>query len=239
MNRTAFAAMIDHTLLKPATNAAEISQLCAEARTHGFYSVCVNPSRVAQAAKELSGSGVETCGVVGFPLGANTARLKLLETEQALRDGARSIDIVMNIGLLRDGSRQAVLSELRQAQALVGKDGTLKVIIEAALLSPEQKHTATEIVVASGAAFIKTSTGTIPNGGAKIEDVQLMRAVAGDALRIKASGGISDLPLALALLAAGADRLGTSRSVALTLALPQEPARPAVAGNVPRRAADI
>lgn len=233
MDRTEFASKIEHTLLKPAATAAEISQLCAEARQHGFHSVCVNPARVAQAVTELSGSGVETCAVVGFPLGANTSRLKLLEAEQALRDGARSIDIVMNVGLLQDGARQAVLGELRQAQALVAKDGTLKVIIETALLSPEQKRAATALVMASGAAFIKTSTGTIQGGGAKVEDVQLLRAVAGEALRIKASGGIGDLTLALALLAAGADRLGTSRSVALTLALP-EPARP-VAGHRPHR----
>jgi len=232
MDRAQFASKIDHTLLKPVTTAVEISQLCAEARTHGFYSVCVNPARVVQAVTELSGSGVETCAVVGFPLGANTVRLKLLETEQALRDGARSIDIVMNVGLLKDGARQAVLSELRQAQGLVGKDGTLKVIIEAALLTPEEKRTATALVMASGAAFIKTSTGTIPDGGAKVADVQLMRAVAGDALRIKASGGIGDLPTALALLAAGADRLGTSRSVVLTLALP-EPVRATTLGAPP------
>lgn len=225
MDQASFARKIDHTLLKPAATATDISQLCTEARLHGFYSVCVNPARVAQAAAELTGSGVEVCAVAGFPLGAHTARIKLLEVEQALRDGARSVDIVMNVGLLQDGARQAVLSELRQAQALVAKDGTLKVIIETALLSPEQKRTATELVMASGASFIKTSTGTIPNGGATAEDVRLMRAVAGDALRIKASGGIGDLPTALALLDAGADRLGTSRSVALTLALPA-PARP-------------
>lgn len=238
MDRAEFASKIDHTLLKPAAAAAEISQLCAEARTHGFYSVCVNPGRVGQAVAELRGSPVETCAVVGFPLGANTARLKLLETEQALRDGARSIDIVMNVGLLQDGARQAVLSELRQAQGLVAKAGTLKVIIETALLSEAQKRVATELVMASGAAFIKTSTGTIPHGGATVADVQLMRAVAGDALRIKASGGIGDLPMALALLDAGADRLGTSRSVALTLALPAAP-RPGLTETAARPAASI
>ena len=220
LDRVALAKKIDHTLLTANATSQNIVTLCDEAKQHGFFSVCVNPTRVALAVQQLKGSSVLVCTVIGFPLGANATVIKLDETSKALRDGAKEIDVVMNVGRFLDGDYKFVADELAEVRKVVGKHGILKVIVETALLDDRQKEEATRLVMKSGAEFIKTSTGTIPGGGAKTADLQLFRRVAGETLQIKASGEIRDLPTALAMLEAGADRIGASRSVAIVTALP-------------------
>lgn len=223
LDRFGLAQKIDHTLLTANATAQNIITLCTEARDNCFFSVCVNPSRVALAVQELKGSGVLVCTVAGFPLGANSTVIKLDETSKALRDGAKEIDVVMNIGRFLDRDYKAVLLELNETRKVIGKHGILKVIVETALLNDAQKEDVTRVVMDSGAEFIKTSTGTIPGGGAKAADIALFRHVAGQMLKIKASGEVRDLPTALEMIAAGADRIGASRSVAIVTALPPVP----------------
>jgi deoxyribose-phosphate aldolase len=207
------AAFIDHTLLKAEATARDIEKLCAEARENHFFSVCVNGSRVAQARHFLEGSDVRVAAVVGFPLGAQAADVKRFETEAAVDDDAQEIDVVLNIGRLKDGDDKYVLRELRDV-AEAADERTVKVILETGRLTREEKIRACELVLDSGAHFVKTSTGFGP-GGATVEDVKLMREIVGPKFGVKASGGIRDTQTALAMIVAGATRLGTSASVAI------------------------
>jgi deoxyribose-phosphate aldolase len=207
------AALIDHTLLKPEATEAEIRKLCAEARHYRFASVCVNPYWVALAAEELSGSESKVCTVVGFPLGANTTGIKAAEAAAAIQAGAREIDMVLNIGELRGGRREAVLADIRAVVQCSHASGAItKVILETGLLDDRQKVLACELAGEAGADFVKTSTGFGP-GGATAEDVALMRRAAGPRMGVKASGGIRTLEDFQRMVAAGATRIGASAGV--------------------------
>ena len=210
---TFLAQYIDHTLLKPEATAKDIERICAEARQHRFYSVCVNGSRVAQAAALLEDTEVKVAAVVGFPLGAMEADAKRFETEAAVDSGAQEIDLVLNIGRLKEGDDRYVARELRDVVE-AADERPVKVIIEACLLSEEEKVRACHLILDSGAKFVKTSTG-FGNGGATLEDVRLLRATVGPKFGVKAAGGIRDLRTALAMIEAGATRLGTSAGVTL------------------------
>jgi deoxyribose-phosphate aldolase len=207
------AALIDHTLLKADATEAEIRKLCAEAREYGFASVCVNPCWVPLAAKLLKGSNSKVCTVVGFPLGATSTVAKACETEEAIADGAKEIDIVINIGALKSGKRDVVEGDIRVIADAAHKVGAIcKVIIETSLLSREEKVLASQIAKSAGADFVKTSTG-FSTAGATVEDVKLMRQTVGPALGVKASGGIRTLGDLRAMVAAGATRIGASAGV--------------------------
>ena len=207
------AGYLDHTLLRPDATNDEIIALCDEAKKFSFASVCVNPSYVALAAGRVRGSGVKVCAVVGFPLGATTALVKSTEAREAISHGADEIDMVINIGALKSRRDDEVGADIRAVrEASTGK--VLKVILETALLSDEEKIRACVAAKKEGADFVKTSTG-FARGGAEVADVQLMRKTVGPGFGIKASGGIRDAKTAAAMIAAGADRLGTSASVAI------------------------
>lgn len=208
------AALIDHTLLKPEATVADIQRLCDEARRHGFFSVCVNPSYVRQCASLLRGAPVKVCCVVGFPLGAHPAETKALEARRAIREGAREIDMVVNIGALKGREDAVVLKDIR-AVVEACKDGRAlcKVILETALLNDEEKVRGCELSMKAGADYVKTSTGFGP-GGATVADVTLMsRTVASKKLGVKAAGGIRTYADLLKMVEAGATRVGSSSSV--------------------------
>jgi deoxyribose-phosphate aldolase len=213
INAQSLARYIDHTLLKPDATACDIEQLCHEAMEHRFWSVCVNGARVAQAYALVENSGVKVAGTVGFPLGAMSADVKRFEVEAAIDDGAQEIDVVLNIGKLKDGDDQFVLRELRDVVE-AAEERTVKVIIETCLLAREEKIRACKLVVESGAHFVKTSTG-FSTAGATTHDVQLLRECVGPDFGVKASGGIRDATIALGMIQAGATRLGTSAGVAI------------------------
>jgi deoxyribose-phosphate aldolase len=207
------ASMIDHTLLKPDATRAQIEELCREAAQFKFATVCVNPTWVATCARLLRGSGVGVCSVVGFPLGATTADVKAYETRRAIFDGAREIDMVINVGALKSGDLRTVECDIESVAAPCRDAGALsKVIIEAALLTDEEKVTACTIAKAAGADYVKTSTGFGP-GGATAADVALMRRVVGADMGVKAAGGVRDLEGLQAMIAAGASRVGASAGV--------------------------
>jgi deoxyribose-phosphate aldolase len=207
------ASMIDHTLLKPDATKQNIEELCREAAQFKFATVCVNPTWVALAARLLAGSGVGVCSVVGFPLGATTADVKGYETRRAIFDGAREIDMVINVGALKSGDLRAVERDIESVTGPCHDCGVLsKVIIEAALLTDDEKVTACTLVKAAGADFVKTSTGFGP-GGATAADVALMRRVVGAEMGVKAAGGVRDLEGMKAMIAAGATRVGASAGV--------------------------
>ena len=200
---------IDHTILKPEATKEQVIQLCLEAKEQGFASVCVNPSYAALVSKELAGSAVKTCVVIGFPLGATTAEVKVFETEAAVKAGAQEVDMVINIGALKDGDDKTVLADIQAVVKAAQNKALVKVIIEACLLTEEEKVRVSLLIAEAGAQFVKTSTG-FSTGGATAADVALIRdAVNGKAL-IKASGGIRDYETALAMIEAGAARIGTS-----------------------------
>ncbi|HOP69674.1 MAG TPA: deoxyribose-phosphate aldolase [Bacillota bacterium] len=205
---------IDHTLLKPEATEAQIVELCREAVRYQFASVCINPCYIAVAARELRGSGVKTGTVIGFPLGATTREVKVFEAEQAMRNGAEELDMVMNIGALKAGLREAVAGEIRAVVEAARGKALVKVIIECCLLTEEEKIAACQIVQEAGADFVKTSTG-FASGGATVKDVRLIRQTVGPDMGIKASGGIRDYRTALAMIEAGANRIGTSSGVAI------------------------
>lgn len=208
-----FAHMIDHTLLKPNATQEEIGKLCEEAKKYGFASVCVNPAYVPLAAKLLKGSRVKVCTVIGFPLGSTTPTVKAIEARDAIANGADEIDMVINIGALKSGNYSLVLDDIKAVrEATRGK--VLKVIIETAYLTREEKIKACELSKQAGADFVKTSTGFGPHG-ATVDDVKLMREVVGPDMGVKASGGIRDYKTACEMIKAGATRLGTSASVAI------------------------
>jgi deoxyribose-phosphate aldolase len=205
--------MIDHTILKPEATQDQIAQLCFEARKYGFASVCVNPTNVKLCASLLQGSDIDVCTVVGFPLGATPTDVKVFETQQAVREGATEVDMVMNVGALKSRDYELVSGDIAAiARVCHAGNAILKVIIEAALLTDEEKVIACQLAKVAGADFVKTSTGFGP-GGATVEDVALMRRVVGPSIGVKAAGGIRTLEDAQKMIAAGASRLGASASV--------------------------
>ena len=209
------AQMIDHTNLKAFAEDAAIKKLCDEARAYGFKAVCVNGSQIERCQKYLEGAPVKISVVVGFPLGQMTAESKVFEAEDAIRRGADEIDYVLNVAELKNGRTDLVEREMRLITEACHAGGALcKVIFENCYLTDEEKRTAAEISLRVRPDFIKTSTG-FGTGGATLEDVRLMRSVVGDAVRIKAAGGIRDFATAMAMIEAGADRLGTSAGVDL------------------------
>lgn len=207
------ASLIDHTLLKPDATRRQIEELCREASQFHFATVCVNPTWVSTCASALAGSGVGVCSVVGFPLGATTSDVKAYETRRAIFDGASEIDTVINIGALKSGDLRTLERDIEAVTAPCRECGvTSKVIIEAALLTDDEKVTACTVAKAAGADYVKTSTGFGP-GGAMVADVVLMRRVVGADMGIKAAGGIRDLEALKAMVAAGATRVGASAGV--------------------------
>lgn len=207
------AGYIDHTLLKPEASQEELKKLCDEAKTYCFKSVCVNPNNVAYCARELRGSGVGVTAVIGFPLGATTTRVKAFETDEAIRNGATEIDMVINISLLKNKDYCQVLDDIHQVvRAAQGK--LVKVILETGVLNTVEKTIGCALAKAAGASYVKTSTG-FGKGGATIEDIKLMRDIVGPELGVKASGGIRDKETAEKMIEAGATRLGASASVAI------------------------
>lgn len=202
---------IDHTLLKATATEHDIRQLCREAVDHEFFAVCVNGAYVALCREELRDSKVKIASVVGFPLGAMDMFSKIDEAENALKNGADEIDMVINLGWLKSGRLEAVETEIRKVKDAIG-NAVLKVIIETCYLDEAEKRTATKLVVEAGADFVKTSTG-FGTGGATLEDIHLMRAVTKDKIKIKASGGIRDLQTAIHYIDAGVSRIGTSNGV--------------------------
>ena len=206
-------AMIDHTNLKQDARRADIEKLCDEAIKYGFATVCVNPCWISLAAERLAGSGVGVTTVVGFPLGATSMQSKAAETVQAVADGATEIDMVLNVGRCKDGDDDFCTADIAAVVEAAG-DATVKVILECCLLSDEEIVRACKDSVAAGADFVKTSTG-FSTGGATVHDVELMRKTVGDACKVKAAGGMHSREEAEAMVAAGADRLGTSASIAI------------------------
>jgi deoxyribose-phosphate aldolase len=205
--------MIDHTLLKPEATTSQVEQLCNEARRFGFASVCVNPTHVKLCARLLQGSPVRVCTVIGFPLGATLPEVKAFEAQQAIRDGATEIDMVINIGALKDKNTDLVASDIAAVVNAAHASGALvKVIMEAALLTDEEKVIACRLAKGAAADYVKTSTGMGP-GGATEHDVALMRQAVGTQMGVKAAGGIRTLADAQKMIEAGATRLGASASV--------------------------
>jgi deoxyribose-phosphate aldolase len=207
------AGLIDHTILKPEATADDVRRICAEALLYQFASVCVNPCWVPLVAKELAGSPVKVCTVVGFPLGANTTWIKVAEAEAAIAVGAQEVDMVLNIGELRAGNHDAVKHEIQSVVEASHRRGAIvKVILETALLDDDQKRVACTLAKAAGADFVKTSTGFGP-GGATVHDIELMRFTVGPTMGVKASGGIRTLEDLRAMTTAGASRIGASAGV--------------------------
>lgn len=215
MDNKTLAAKIDHTMLKADATRDMIERYCDEAKQYGFFSVCVNSCHAAQVTTCLAGSDVKTCCVVGFPLGAMSSSAKAYEAECAAKDGASEIDMVINIGAVKDGDNEAVTGDIRAVVEAAKKHGAIvKVIIETCLLTDEEKVFACQCAEEAGAAFVKTSTG-FSTGGATVDDIRLMKKTVGDRLQIKASGGIRTNADALAMLEAGASRIGAGNGIVL------------------------
>jgi deoxyribose-phosphate aldolase len=208
------AGMIDHTLLKADATEEQIRKLCEEAKQLNFASVCVNPTNVALASRLLQGTPVKVCTVIGFPLGAATSTVKAMETRDAIANGATEIDMVVNVGALKSGNDQLVEDDIRAVVGAAKGRAIVKVILEMALLTREEKIRGCEIAKKAGADFVKTSTGFGP-GGATAEDIALMRQTVGPTMGIKAAGGIRTAEDAEKMVAAGATRIGASASVAI------------------------
>lgn len=208
------ASMIDHTLLKPEATFEQVQKLAQEAKANEFASVCVNPAMVEEAFSILKGTSVKVCTVIGFPLGASTPETKAAEAEQAMKQGAAELDMVINIGALKSGRDEVVLRDIQSVVQTADKTALVKVIIETSLLTEDEKRRACELALEAGADFVKTSTG-FAGGGATVEDVTLMKSIVGEKAQVKASGGIRDLKTAEAMINAGASRLGTSSGIAL------------------------
>ncbi|PMC39678.1 deoxyribose-phosphate aldolase [Bacillus sp. UMB0899] len=208
------ANMIDHTALKADTTKEVVEKLCQEAIEYQFASVCVNPTWVETAAQLLKGSEVKVCTVIGFPLGANTPETKAFETKDAIEKGATEVDMVINIGALKDKNDDLILRDIKAVVDAAKGKALTKVIIETSLLTEEEKVRACELSVKAGADFVKTSTG-FSTGGATVEDIELMRKTVGPIIGVKASGGVRDTEGAEALIKAGATRIGASSGVAI------------------------
>lgn len=211
------ASLIDHTLLKPEATRGDIERLCGEARQHGFAAVCVNPVLLPAAVSNLAGSPVIPCTVAGFPLGASTTASKAFEAAEAARAGAREVDMVLAIGALKQKDYAAVLADMRTVVLAAGPGCGIKVILETCLLTDDEKITACKLALEAGVRFVKTSTG-LNTGGATLHDVALMRATVGQQAGVKASGGIRNRADAEAMVAAGANRIGTSAGIAIVTA---------------------
>lgn len=205
-------SMIDHTLLKPEATTEDIKKLCSEARENNFASVCINPCYVDVAASELKDSKVKVCTVIGFPLGANSTRVKVDEAVDAVKSGAQEVDMVINIGMLKSRNTECVKNDIESVVDAVKGKAIVKVIIETCILTDEEKIIACTLAKEAGADFVKTSTG-FNKWGAKPEDVKLMRKIVGDDMGVKASGGIHSLEDAISMIESGANRLGTSSSM--------------------------
>jgi deoxyribose-phosphate aldolase len=225
--KTSIAKTIDHTLLKPTATAEQVRELCVEAKVNRFASVCVNPIWVSLAARELSGTDVLVCTVIGFPLGANSSLIKAEEAKLALKQGAQELDMVINMGALKSGDLKTVEEDIRSVVGAAASSGgkgavkaAVKVIIETCFLTADEKRMACEAAKKAGAQFVKTSTG-FGTGGATADDVRQMRKTVGDGMKIKASGGIRSYHDAITMLDAGADRIGTSSGVAIVAELPE------------------
>ncbi len=208
-----FNKLFDHTLLKPEATSEQIKKLCAEAKELNTMSVCVNPCMVALAAKELAGSGVKVCTVIGFPLGATTTEIKVAEVKKAIEDGATEVDMVINLGWVKEGRYEDIKNEVSALKKAAGNN-ILKNILECCLLSDEEIRLSCIATKEGGADFVKTSTG-FSKGGATVHDVEIMREAVGPDFGVKAAGGIHTLAQAEALVKAGANRLGCSASVAI------------------------
>ena len=219
--KATLAKTIDHTLLKAIGTADQVRELCIEAKKYGFASVCVNPTWVPLCARELSGSDVMVCTVIGFPLGANSSEIKASEAKLAVAQGAKEVDMVINLGLAKAGDWKGVEEDIRSVVAAAAPaKSTVKVIIETCYLTDAEKVKACEAAMRAGANFVKTSTG-FGTGGATPEDVRLMKKTVGDKLKVKASGGIRSYHDAILMLDAGADRIGASSGVAIVSELPE------------------
>ena len=208
------AKYIDHTILKPQSTVEEVKKLCMEAKEYNFASVCVNGCHTKLVSSELAGSDVKTCVVVGFPLGAMTKEAKEFETINAIKNGADEIDMVINIGALKDKNYDLVKEDIEAVVNAAKGKTIVKVIIETCLLSEEEKVKACEISKEAKADFVKTSTG-FSSGGATVEDIALMRKTVGEDLGVKASGGVRDFKTAVDMINAGASRIGSSNSIAI------------------------
>lgn len=207
-----YAKYCDHTVLRAYTPRSMVKAFCEEAIRYHLASVCVNPTHVAFVREQLRGTGVKACTVIGFPLGANTPAVKAMETADAIKNGAEEVDMVINIGALRDGDNELVYNDIRGVVEAAHGKAIVKVIIETCYLNDEEKVRACELCLRSGADFVKTSTG-FGTGGATVNDIRLIRRVVGDQMKIKASTGIDNRETAGMMIEAGADRLGLSRSV--------------------------
>ncbi len=219
IHREKLVKMIDHTQLKTQAGEDEIRQLCREARTFGFFAVCVHTAYIKLAFKELKGSGIVICSVAGFPLGANKSSVKAFEAEHAVKDGAREIDMVINVGALKDGRYDFVSGDI-ETVVKASEPALVKVILETCYLSEDEIVKACKIVVETGARFVKTSTG-FGSAGAQPGYVRLMRQTVGPGFGVKASGGIKSYQDARRMIEAGADRLGMSASVSVISSLPR------------------
>lgn len=208
------AKMIDHTALKPDTKREQILKLIEEAKKYQFASVCVNPYWVKTASDELKDSGVDVCTVIGFPLGTNTTETKVFETKDAIKNGATEVDMVINVGELKDKNDAYVEQDIKAVVEAAKGKALVKVIIETCLLTEEEKVKACELSKKAGADFVKTSTG-FSKGGATVEDIELMRKTVGKEMGVKASGGIHNKEQAMNMIQAGASRIGASASIAI------------------------
>ena len=217
MTKKELAAYIDHTLLKQNATRTQVQTICDEAKAYGFASVCVNPCYISFVARQLEGSGVAPCCVIGFPLGATTPEMKASECALAVKEGAREIDMVVNVGAIKSGEWALVKQDIAAVAKAKG-EAHLKVILETCLLTDEEKVRTCQIAKEAGADFVKTSTG-FSTGGATVHDVTLMREAVGSALGVKASGGIRNLDDALKMIGAGASRIGASAGVEIVQSL--------------------
>lgn len=204
---------IDHTILKPNASEEDVKRICDEAKKYNFASVCINPSYVKYVAESLKETDVMTCTVIGFPLGATPKEVKAFETDNAIENGADEVDMVINIGYLKSKKYKEVEEDIEAVVNAAKGKAHVKVIIETCLLTDDEKIKACELSVKAGADFVKTSTG-FSTGGATLEDVRLMKETVGDKAKVKASGGVRDYETAVAMIEAGADRIGTSSGVA-------------------------
>ena len=208
------ANIIDHTVLKATTTKEDVIKVCKEAKEHNFFSVCINPTHIELAKKELEGSDVKVCTVIGFPLGANTPEVKAFETKDAIAKGADEVDMVINIGALKDKNYDLLERDIKAVVDAANKEALVKVIIETCYLTDEEKKIACEIAVKAGTDYVKTSTG-FGTGGSTPEDIKLMRDTVGPEIGVKASGGVRCKADAEAVINAGASRIGASASMAI------------------------
>ena len=206
------AKMIDHTILKATATKEEVVKICNEAKEYGFFSVCINPTQIEFVKNELKGSDVAVCTVIGFPLGANTPQVKAFETKDAIAKGADEVDMVINVGALKDKNYDLVFEDIKAVVDAADKKALVKVIIETCYLSDEEKKIACELAVKAGCNFVKTSTG-FGTGGSTPADIKLMREAVGQNIGVKASGGVRCEKDAIAVIEAGASRIGASASI--------------------------